>query len=301
MQKQMEVKSVSLTKVDADPEQPRRVFNIEKLATLKRSIQRHGVMSPLVVEERPDGRFFLIDGERRYRASKDLSITSVPVIVRPSQDETERLLQQFNLQEQHEGWTAPEKAMATVRLSEKLKMPVSKLAEELGIGSKTVSEYKAFANLLERKEYQKQEIAIDFAASIVRTRDLTKKLWLKVLGEEFTEDMQRDLERAIFARIKSGEIKRRADLAKIADMIRMEPKSVLKLCKGKFSIDRLFLETNAETASAYRLGKQAALTVTTYFAKGVATGDSFRKLFSESDKRMLAKSADTITSLLATL
>ena len=63
------------------PEQPRKKFDDQLLDELATSIRNHGIIQPLVVRERPDGGgFYLIAGERRWRASQRAGLTEVPVV-----------------------------------------------------------------------------------------------------------------------------------------------------------------------------------------------------------------------------
>lgn len=72
---------LSIDKIVADPEQPRRVFDEEALAELAASIKEHGVVQPLVVTPQ-DGKFVIVAGERRWRASKLAGLSEVPALVR---------------------------------------------------------------------------------------------------------------------------------------------------------------------------------------------------------------------------
>ncbi|MEO7734467.1 MAG: ParB/RepB/Spo0J family partition protein, partial [Kofleriaceae bacterium] len=64
------------------PEQPRRRFDDAKLGELADSMKAHGVIVPLVVRPRPDGGYYLIAGERRWRAAQRAGLHEVPVVVR---------------------------------------------------------------------------------------------------------------------------------------------------------------------------------------------------------------------------
>ena len=75
------VRLVPLDEIEPNPDQPRKVFNPEELNSLAGSIRLHGVMSPLVVR-REEGRYVLIAGERRLRASALAGLSEVPVLVR---------------------------------------------------------------------------------------------------------------------------------------------------------------------------------------------------------------------------
>ncbi|MBL0214562.1 MAG: ParB/RepB/Spo0J family partition protein [Myxococcales bacterium] len=63
------------------PEQPRRRFDDVKLDELADSIKVHGIIVPLVVRPRPDGGYFLIAGERRWRAAQRAGLHEIPVVV----------------------------------------------------------------------------------------------------------------------------------------------------------------------------------------------------------------------------
>ena len=82
----MVVLQVSPEAVDPNPRPPRKHFNEEKLEELKKSITEYGILEPLIVTEKPDGRFELIAGERRLRSAKAIGLPTVPVVVRHADD-----------------------------------------------------------------------------------------------------------------------------------------------------------------------------------------------------------------------
>ena len=71
-----------LSNIDPNLDQPRKQFNDEALAALVESIKKHGIITPLIVTPKPDGRYMIIAGERRYRAATAAGLVSVPVCVR---------------------------------------------------------------------------------------------------------------------------------------------------------------------------------------------------------------------------
>ncbi|OGY75531.1 MAG: hypothetical protein A2445_01880 [Candidatus Jacksonbacteria bacterium RIFOXYC2_FULL_44_29] len=83
---EMRVLLVDPAKIVANPYQPRSTFEQDKLQELADSIRQHGILSPLLVTKHDDGRLELIAGERRLRASLDLRLKEVPVIVRQAGD-----------------------------------------------------------------------------------------------------------------------------------------------------------------------------------------------------------------------
>lgn len=78
----LSVKEIPIGDIDPNPEQPRRTFNKETIGQLAMSIRDQGVLQPLLVVPRENGRYRIIAGERRYRASREAGLTTVPCIVR---------------------------------------------------------------------------------------------------------------------------------------------------------------------------------------------------------------------------
>lgn len=76
------VLQVAIGDIDPNAEQPRRVFAEEALAQLAQSIRDQGVLMPLIVTPQPGGRYRIVAGERRWRASRLAGIDTVPCIVR---------------------------------------------------------------------------------------------------------------------------------------------------------------------------------------------------------------------------
>jgi ParB family chromosome partitioning protein len=78
---------IALDRIERNPSQTRTSFDEAKLAELAQSIAATGVVQPVVVRELPDGRYQLIMGERRWRASQMAGKATIPAIVRQVSDE----------------------------------------------------------------------------------------------------------------------------------------------------------------------------------------------------------------------
>ncbi len=78
---EVKVVKVPITQIFANPYQPRKTFDEAALTELSESIARYGVLQPLLVSPADDGRYMLIAGERRLRASRMAKLTEVPVII----------------------------------------------------------------------------------------------------------------------------------------------------------------------------------------------------------------------------
>ncbi|MDX2229450.1 MAG: ParB/RepB/Spo0J family partition protein [Leptolyngbyaceae cyanobacterium bins.349] len=78
--------SVAVDKIQLPKSQPRRYFDPEKLDQLVQSVKEHGILEPLLVRPLADGDYELVAGERRLRASRELGLEEVPIVVRELDD-----------------------------------------------------------------------------------------------------------------------------------------------------------------------------------------------------------------------
>ena len=78
------IRDIPIDEIQPNPHQPRTRFEPASLTELATSIREHGVIQPVIVTERPDQpqRYWLITGERRWRAARQAGLTSVPAVVR---------------------------------------------------------------------------------------------------------------------------------------------------------------------------------------------------------------------------
>lgn len=117
--------------VYANPNQPRKIFDEKALNELASSIKANGVIMPIVVNKDADGKYMIIAGERRYRASKIADKTSIPAIVK---EYDERKVKEISLIEnlQREDLNPIEAAMAMKQLMDDYKLTQEQLAESIG-------------------------------------------------------------------------------------------------------------------------------------------------------------------------
>jgi len=80
---------VPVREIRPNPDQPRKYFDEEKLAELASSIQRYGLLQPIVIRQKPDG-FELLAGERRLRAAQLAGVERLPALVRDVEDPLRR-------------------------------------------------------------------------------------------------------------------------------------------------------------------------------------------------------------------
>ncbi len=82
------VKVIEVDHIDSNPEQPRLAFDEETLEELAASIREHGVLQPILVRPIDEGRYQLIAGERRWRASRIAGLATIPALVEDIDDDT---------------------------------------------------------------------------------------------------------------------------------------------------------------------------------------------------------------------
>ena len=259
---------VPLKAIKPDKDQPRRNFDPARLADLMASIKKHGIISPLVIEDNGDGTYTLVDGERRYRSATELGLKNVPATIVAKQNEIDRLVQQFHLQEQHQGWSHIEKANAVGRLARELKITADEIAELLSLPRRTMADYVAFWSLAAKKEFEKAEIPLDYAPTINGITKRLKKRYREELDEVFDDQMRYGFELATINRFKSGEIKTKRDLMRLRDAIHQNPRVAEAYSSDEnVKIDTLYIKTEAKEAQDVRYFFYGLINVVTYGAK----------------------------------
>jgi ParB family chromosome partitioning protein len=127
-------KEIDLSRIEPDPDQPRRAFDDERLEELAASIRAEGVLQPVVVRyDEPRDTYVLVHGERRWRASKLAGQKTIPALVRDV-PEHRRLLQQLMENVVRDDLNAVDRAAALRTLRKQLdNAPWEQVAEAVGI------------------------------------------------------------------------------------------------------------------------------------------------------------------------
>lgn len=81
-----DVKTIRLNEIEPNKNQPRKDFDEAALAMLADSIRQHGLIQPILVRPTASGHYQIVAGERRWRASRMLGLTEVPVIIKELDD-----------------------------------------------------------------------------------------------------------------------------------------------------------------------------------------------------------------------
>jgi len=81
-----ELQDIAIDSITPNPNQPRKEFDPDGIAELAESIKKVGVVQPIVVREKGSGSYEIIAGERRWRASQIAGLTTIPVVIKQSND-----------------------------------------------------------------------------------------------------------------------------------------------------------------------------------------------------------------------
>ena len=140
------ISMVDINDIEANPFQPRKEFDETALQELAQSIREQGVISPITVRRMPDGKYQLIAGERRLRASQMAGLTQLPAYIRVA---TDGQMMEMALVEniQRENLNALEIAFSYNALIEECELTHEQLSQRVGKDRSTITNYLRLLNL----------------------------------------------------------------------------------------------------------------------------------------------------------
>ncbi len=142
------VQNLKIIEIEPNRNQPRRSFPSESIEELSKSIERYGIIQPIIVSKQ-QGYYEIIAGERRWRAAKKAGLKDMPCIVRESD---ERKNKEIALIEniQREDLNPIDKARGFRQLLDEYGMTQQQLADTIGLNRTTVTNTLRLLNLDER-------------------------------------------------------------------------------------------------------------------------------------------------------
>lgn len=131
------LKSLKITEVEPNRDQPRKTFNQESLEELAESIKTYGIIQPIVVSKQ-NGYYAIVAGERRWRAAKIAGLEEIPAIIR---DDNEQINKEIALIEniQREDLNPLEKALGIRHLMDKYGLTQEQVSKKIGKSRSSVS------------------------------------------------------------------------------------------------------------------------------------------------------------------
>ena len=162
------INEIAIDQIDANPNQPRRDFDQAALEELAHSISELGIVQPITLRQKEDGRYQIIAGERRWRASQLAGQTTIPAYIRTIKDEN---VMEMALVEniQRKDLNAIEIALAYEHLLEKSGMTQERVSERVGKSRAAIANYLRLLKLPAQVQMalQKKEIDMGHARALL--------------------------------------------------------------------------------------------------------------------------------------
>ena len=176
------INEVPINQIEANPNQPRREFDQTALQELANSIKQLGIVQPITLRQMEDGKFQIIAGERRWRASQLAGLTAIPAYIRTIKDEN---VMEMALVEniQREDLNAIEIALAYEHLLEKSGMTQEKVSERVGKSRAAIANYLRLLKLPAQVQMALQKKEIDMGHARALLSLVSPSLQLKLFKE----------------------------------------------------------------------------------------------------------------------
>lgn len=188
---------IAVTEIRPNPFQPRKVFDPEGLEELRASIQRHGILQPIVLRQ-VEGGYELISGERRWRAAQGVGLAKVPAVVRTSVSDADMLELALVENVQRRDLDPMERAEGYRALMDKLSLTQQGVADRVGQKRATVANHLRLLELPEQVQeaLQKGLISMGHARALLGLS--SSKAMVQMVGQIVRQDLSvRDVERMV--------------------------------------------------------------------------------------------------------
>ncbi|MGD2035630.1 MAG: ParB/RepB/Spo0J family partition protein [Bacteroidales bacterium] len=183
------VAEIMLDNIDANPYQPRTIFDEESLEELASSIREVGIIQPITVRKSVNGRYQLLSGERRLRATKLAGLNKIPAYLREAEDDN---LLEIALVEniQREDLDAIEIAISYQRLIDECDLTQESLSQRVGKKRATVANYLRLLRLPAEIQLgiKDHKISMGHARSLINIDDpkTQLKFYNKIVDQELS-------------------------------------------------------------------------------------------------------------------
>lgn len=193
---------IELSKIEANPFQPRTRFDEESLSELALSIREIGIIQPVTLRKINDNKYQIIAGERRFRASKLAGLAKIPAFVREAGDEA--MIEMALVENiQREDLNAIEIALSYQRLIEECKLTQENLSDKIGKKRSTISNYLRLLKLpaVIQKGIRDREISMGHARALVNIDDADTQtmIFRQILKYDYTVRKVEEIVRKINA------------------------------------------------------------------------------------------------------
>lgn len=237
-----DVVRIPVNLIEPNPFQPRLSFDMEELEGLAASIRALGLITPITVRRRADGRYQIISGERRYRACQMAGLTEVPAYVRDADDQG--MLEMAIVENiQRSNLDPIEIALSYRRLMDECQLTQEVMAERLGRNRSSVANQIRLLNLPVKVQHDLKvgQISVGHAKVLLSIDD--PDVQVKLCDLVIRTGMNvRQLEQKVKSLMESGKTasgtKRPERVHEIPQEHKDLCKEVARYCKGEISLKR---------------------------------------------------------------
>jgi ParB family chromosome partitioning protein len=248
MKHDRELQWIPISKIIQNEKNPRDKvhFSEAELASLRNSIQTHGILQPVIVRPYDDDMFLLLDGERRYTSAKQLGkVKELPAIIVNRMSDHDEVVVMYNVHTQHRGW---------------------EMADEL----------RALKELMERDgNLSERDLATELGMTVTTLKD---RLRVLNMGDEVVAQIgKEDLDYSSVLRVDQVATtleKRRPDLVEALGGRKGVTRKLLAKAKARKGISQELVEIKRDLADVYEVSDEA---VRQYVLKPEATKHELRK------------------------
>jgi ParB family chromosome partitioning protein len=183
------INEIEISKIVANPYQPRTKFDEEALNELAASIKEIGIIQPITLRKIDDDQYQIIAGERRFRASKIAGLSTIPAYVRTANDEG--MLEMALVENiQREDLDAIEIALSYQRLIDECSLTQENLSDRVGKKRSTVANYLRLLKLPARiqKGIVEKNITMGHARALINIQDFEMQLMIfdEIIKNDFS-------------------------------------------------------------------------------------------------------------------
>ena len=194
------IADISLVDIETNPFQPRTDFDEMELRELAESIKTQGVIQPVTVRKMGYGKYQLIAGERRLRASQMAGIERIPAFIRVANDE--QMLEMALIENIHrKDLNAIEVAISYQRLIDECQLTQEKLSDKLGRNRSTITNYIRLLKLPPTVQValRDESISMGHARALITVEDaqVQETILKKIIDEGLSVRQTEQLVRAL--------------------------------------------------------------------------------------------------------
>ena len=237
------VLNIDMEKIHPNPNQPRKRFREKSLKELSESIKNVGVLQPILLRK-SDDVYYIIAGERRFRAAKLAGLTEIPAVVKEG-DDSEIFLMALVENIQRENLNPIEEAESLRRLMDEFHLSQEETASRIGKSRAAVANSVRLLNLDPRVKNFLSENKISGghgkALLGVSDKNLQYKLCVKIINEDLSVRAAEDLVKRYTEKKKPAEKKENSPFADfentMSDALNTKVKIVAGKRKGKIEIE----------------------------------------------------------------